>query len=124
MIPDVRTYRVVDMGSRKVIGTLDEWFVAENAKLGATFVMRGTTWRFVEFKEDRILVEAVGEIGDVPSWTGEGIPVAFPVAQEGGRLRGTLDFGGCPPGGRGGREGQGENAGPGREARPPGKRGG
>src|SRR2546428_5932997 len=120
MIPDVRTYRVVDMGSRKVIGTLDEWFVAENAKLGATFVMRGTTWRFVEFKEDRILVEAVREIGDVPSWIGEGIPVSFPVAQEGGRLRGTLDFGGDPPGGRGSREVHEELSGPCRETVPPG----
>ena len=101
MIPDVHTYRVVDMGSRKVIGTLDEWFVAENAKLGATFVMRGTTWRFVEFKEDRILVEAVREIGDVPSWIGEDIPVSFPVAQEVGRLRGTMDFGGYPAGDEG-----------------------
>src|SRR6267143_1305519 len=104
MIPDVRTYRVVDMGSRKVIGTLDEWFVAENAKLGATFVMRGTTWRFVEFKEDRILVEAVREIGDVPSWIGEDIPVSFPVAQEVGRLRGTLEFGGYPAGAEGSRK--------------------
>src|SRR5439155_16908639 len=57
MIPDVRTYRVVDMGSRRVIGTLDEWCVAEHAKLGAAFVMRGPTWRYAEFKEDRILVE-------------------------------------------------------------------
>src|SRR5256712_9628926 len=104
MIPDVRTYRVVDMGSRRVIGTLDEWVVAEHAKLGATFVMRGTTWRFVEFKEDRILVEAVREIGDVPSWIGEDIPVSFPVAQEVGRLRGTLDFGGYPAGPEGTRQ--------------------
>jgi Lhr-like helicase len=34
MIPDIRTYRVSDIPSRKDIGTLDEWFVAENAKLG------------------------------------------------------------------------------------------
>src|SRR5206468_10181605 len=57
-------------------------------------VMRGTTWRFVEFKEDHLLVEAVREIGDVPSWIGEDIPVSFAVAQEVGRLRGTLDFSG------------------------------
>ena len=94
MIPDVRTYRVVDVSSRRMIGTLDEWFVAESAKLGATFVMRGTTWRFVEFKEDHLLVEAVREIGDVPSWIGEDIPVSFAVAQEVGRLRGTLNFSG------------------------------
>src|SRR2546426_4196271 len=102
MIPDVHTYRVIDVSSRRMIGTLDEWFVAENAKLGATFVMRGTTWRFVEFKEDHLLVEAVREIGDVPSWIGEGIPVAFALAQEVGRLRGTLDFGGYSGGDQGG----------------------
>ncbi len=101
MIPDVRTYRVIDMVSRRVIGTLDEWFVAENAKLGGSFVMRGTTWRFVEFKEDHILVEPVREIGDVPSWIGEDIPVSFAVAQEVGRLRGSLDFAGYPAGDEG-----------------------
>ena len=101
MIPDVRTYRVVDVTSRRVIGTLDEWFVAENAKLGASFVMRGTTWRFVEFKEDHILVEPVRDIGDVPSWIGEDIPVSFAVAQEVGRLRGTLDFAAYPAGDEG-----------------------
>ena len=92
MIRDVRTYRVVDITTRRVIGTLDEWFVAENAKPGQTFVMRGTTWRFVEHKEDHLLVEPVREIGDVPSWIGEDIPVSFGVAQEVGRLRGSLDF--------------------------------
>jgi len=93
MIPDVRTYRVIDLASRRVIGTLDEWFVAENAKPGRTFVMRGTTWRFVELKEDHILAEPVREIGDVPSWVGEDLPVPFAVAQEVGRIRETLDFG-------------------------------
>ncbi len=91
MIPDVKTYRVVDLGSRRVIGTLDEWFVAENAKLGQSFIMRGTAWRFVDFKEDHILVEPVKEIGDVPSWVGEDIPVPFDVAQEVGRLRRERD---------------------------------
>ncbi len=92
MIPDVKTYRVIDLVSRRVIGTLDEWFVAENGRVGQTFVMRGTTWRFVEVKEDHLLAEPVREIGDVPSWVGEDIPVPFDVAQEVGRLRGTLDF--------------------------------
>lgn len=92
MIPDVRTYRVIDMASRRVIGTLDEWFVAESGKPGRTFVMRGTTWRVVELEEDHILAEPVGEIGDVPSWVGEDLPVPFDVAQEVGRIRGSLDF--------------------------------
>jgi ATP-dependent Lhr-like helicase len=92
MIPDVRTYRVQDVATRKVIGTLDEWFVAENAKVGNTFVMRGTAWRFVEFREEVLLVEPVQHIGEVPSWVGEDIPVPFEVAQEVGALRGALDF--------------------------------
>src|SRR3989442_14157685 len=87
MIPNVKPYRLVDISSRRAIGTLDEWFVAENAKLGESFIMRGTAWRFVDFKEDHILVEPVREIGDVPSWVGEDIPVPFAVAQEVGRLR-------------------------------------
>jgi len=92
MIPDVRTYRVIDLSSRRVIGTLDEWFVAENAKLGQSFIMRGTAWRFVDFKEDHVLVEPVKEIGDVPSWVGEDIPVPFEVAQEVGRIRREKDL--------------------------------
>src|SRR3989441_89068 len=96
MIPDVKTYRVVDMSSRRAIGTLDEWFVAENAKLGESFIMRGTAWRFVDFKEDHILVEPVREIGDVPSWVGEDIPVPFDVAQEVGRIRRERDLSAYP----------------------------
>src|SRR3989442_1102822 len=92
MIPDVKTYRVIDLSSRRPIGTLDEWFVAENAKLGESFIMRGSAWRFVDFKEDHLLVEPVREIGDVPSWVGEDIPVPFDVAQEVGRIRQERDL--------------------------------
>src|SRR5207245_3124212 len=92
MILDVKTYRVIDLSSRRAIGTLDEWFVAENAKLGESFIMRGSAWRFVDFKEDHVLVEPVREIGDVPSWVGEDIPVPFEVAQEVGRIRRERDL--------------------------------
>jgi ATP-dependent Lhr-like helicase len=96
MIPDVRTYRVVDLSSRRTIGTLDEWFVAENAKLGASFIMRGTAWRVIDIKEDHLLVEPVREIGDVPSWVGEDIPVPFEVAMEVGRIRRERSLEGYP----------------------------
>src|SRR5256712_8013121 len=101
MIPDVKTYRVIDLSSRRAIGTLDEWFVAENAKLGESFIMRGTAWRFVDFKEDHILVEPVREIGDVPSWVGDDIPVPFAVAQEVGLLRRERDLAAYPVNDRG-----------------------
>ncbi|HKW43035.1 MAG TPA: DEAD/DEAH box helicase, partial [Thermoplasmata archaeon] len=104
MIPDVKTYRVIDLSSRRVIGTLDEWFVAENAKLGQNFIMRGTAWRFVDFKEDHVLVEPVKEIGDVPSWVGEDIPVPFEVAQEVGRIRREHDLSKYPVNAHGSKE--------------------
>jgi ATP-dependent Lhr-like helicase len=96
MIPDVNTYRVIDITTRRTVGTLDEWFVTEHAKLGATFVMRGSSWRFVEFKESTILVEPIAEMGSVPSWLGEEIPVPFDVAMEVGRLRRLRDYSAYP----------------------------
>lgn len=96
MIPDIKTYKVIDITTRRNVGTLDEWFVSEHAKVGATFVMRGSSWRFVEFKDDTMLVEPISEMGSVPSWLGEEIPVPFDVAMEVGRLRRTRDFSGYP----------------------------
>src|SRR5205823_3573907 len=93
--------QLVAIASRRAIGTLDEWFVAENAELGESFIMRGTAWRFVDFKEDHILVEPVREIGDVPSWVGEDIPVPFAVAQEVGRVRRERDLAAYPVNDRG-----------------------
>jgi ATP-dependent Lhr-like helicase len=96
MIPDVNTYKVIDITTRRTVGTLDEWFVTEHAKLGSTFVMRGSSWRFVEFKESTILVEPIVEMGSVPSWLGEEIPVPFDVAMEVGRLRRLRDYSAYP----------------------------
>jgi len=96
MIPDERTYRIRDISSRGIIGSLDESFVASYAEPYATFITRGRTWRVVEVREDEILVEQVREIGAVPSWIGEEIPVPFEVAQEVGALRRHLEFGPYP----------------------------
>jgi ATP-dependent Lhr-like helicase len=90
MIPDERTYRIRDVSTRGVIGTLDESFVATVAEPYATFVARGRTWRVVEVEEDEILVEEINEIAATPSWTGEEIPVPFEVAQEVGSMRRLL----------------------------------
>ena len=90
MIPDERTYRIRDVSSRAVIGTLDESFVATYIEPYATFVSRGRTWRVVEVGEDEVMVEQVREIGATPSWVGEEIPVPYEVAQEVGAMRRLL----------------------------------
>ena len=87
MIPDEKTYPVIDISTRKSIGTLDESFVLSSAFEGEKFILRGRPWMIVKREDTEILVSPIKEIGTVPSWVGEDIPVPFEVAQEVGRLR-------------------------------------
>ncbi|MGD0256469.1 MAG: DEAD/DEAH box helicase [Thermoplasmata archaeon] len=95
LIPDERTYRLRDIATRRLIGTLDERFVLTQimAQPDQIFLLHGQTWKVVEFREGELLVEPVHEIGAEPRWAGEDLPVPFDVAQEIGRMRreGTLD---------------------------------
>ncbi len=92
MIPDERVFFIRDISDRAIVGTLDESFVISFAEPFATFIAKGRNWRIIDMEEDELLVEQVGEIGSVPSWVGEDIPVPFKVAEEVGRLRRLLDF--------------------------------
>ncbi|MDR0522839.1 MAG: DEAD/DEAH box helicase [Candidatus Methanoplasma sp.] len=96
MIPDEKTYLVRDIGSRAVIGTLDESFVVSFAEPYAMFIAKGRTWRVVELREDELLVEEVKAVGSVPSWVGSDIPVPFEVAMEVGRMRRLMNLGDYP----------------------------
>jgi ATP-dependent helicase Lhr and Lhr-like helicase len=94
LIPDERTYRLRDIATRKLIGTLDERFVLTQilASPSEIFLLYGRTWKVVEHREGELLVETVSEIGQEPRWVGEDLPVPFAVAQEIGRLRRTRDL--------------------------------
>lgn len=87
MIPDEKTFMAVDISTRKKVGKLDESFVLNSGFEGARFILRGRPWVIVKREDEEILVAQSREIGDVPSWTGEDIPVPFEVAREVGRLR-------------------------------------
>jgi len=90
MIPDEKTYVAVDISSRKRIGKLDESFVLNYGFEGARFILHGRPWIIVKREEEEILVSQSKEIGEVPSWTGEDIPVPYSVAQEVGRVRRSI----------------------------------
>jgi ATP-dependent Lhr-like helicase len=87
MIPDEKSYRIVDITTRKSIGTLDEFFIATYGEVGVRFIVKGASWRIVEIRDDSVLVEPSAELGAVPGWIGEEIPVPFEAAQEVGMLR-------------------------------------
>ena len=87
MIPDEKTYAAVDISSRKKVGRLDESFVLSSGFEGEKFILRGRPWIIVKKDEDKLLISPVKEIGNVPTWVGEDIPVPFEVALEVGKMR-------------------------------------
>lgn len=87
MIPDEKTYPVIDISTRKSIGTLDESFVLSSGFEGEKFILRGRPWMIVKREDNELLVSPIKEIGIIPSWIGEDIPVPYEVALQVGKLR-------------------------------------
>ncbi|MEK6974995.1 MAG: DEAD/DEAH box helicase [Candidatus Thermoplasmatota archaeon] len=98
LIPDEKTYRVIDESAKRSIGTVDDAFVLASMPPGALVVMAGRSWRVLEIEpaEGRVRVAPVKDLGPVPQWSGSQLPVSFDVAQETAHLRGDLLAGTIP----------------------------
>lgn len=92
MIPDEKSYLVIDETTDTPVGTLDEAFVAEYGEPGVKFVFRGSLWKIKSLTSDIIYVTPVEDpTGAIPSWVGEEVPVPLSVAQEVGWIRGYVE---------------------------------
>ena len=92
MIPDEQNFRVVDMASGRTVGTLSERFVVNFAAPGEVFIQGGEMWRITNVDEDdeQVKVTPVEDPGgEVPSWTGQEIPVPYAVASTARNTRET-----------------------------------
>jgi ATP-dependent Lhr-like helicase len=92
MIPDEKDYLVLDGKDDSPVGVLQEAFVAEYAKPGVKFTLRGSVWRILNIYNDKIYVKAEDDpTGAIPSWIGEEIPVPYEIAQEVGQIKAKIE---------------------------------
>jgi ATP-dependent Lhr-like helicase len=88
MIPDEKQYLIIDQSNDEAVGVLDEAFVAEYGEPGRKFIVRGSPWRMMSIRGDKIYVKPIRDpTGSIPSWVGEEIPVPFEIGQEVGSIR-------------------------------------
>lgn len=91
VIPDQRSYKVIDTTTNSFVGSLDEEFIASHGNSGSSFIVRGRPWKILSVENEKVFVEAIDDIeSSIPAWEGELIPVPFEVAQEVGTLRKEL----------------------------------
>jgi ATP-dependent Lhr-like helicase len=94
MIPDEKDYLIIDVDGDAPVGILQEAFVAEYAKPGVKFTLRGSPWKILNIHNDKIYVRAEDDpTGAIPSWVGEQIPVPLEVALEVGKIKGYVEDG-------------------------------
>ena len=87
MLKDEKVFKVIDTASRRPVGTLNEGFVATYIEAGVKFIVRGRPWVVIEIEDDEVIAAPSDDIGAIPSWIGEEIPVPFEVAHEVGHVR-------------------------------------
>lgn len=92
-IPDVEAFDVVDLASRRRVGSLDGEFVVSSLAEGSEFVLGGRVWEVVKISIDdgKLFVKpSEGAEAAIPAWVGEDLPVPYKVAREVGALRRRL----------------------------------
>lgn len=87
MIPSERFYTVIDSVTDEIVGEVSDKFIEAllYAERPTPFILAGKAWRILDIDEERlrITVEPIAELaGEVPSWSGELIPVTREVAEE------------------------------------------
>ncbi len=92
MIPDEKDYLIIDVDDDSPVGILQEAFVAEYAKPGVKFTLRGSPWKILNVHNDKIYVRSEDDpTGAIPSWVGEQIPVPLEVALEVGEIKAFVE---------------------------------
>jgi ATP-dependent Lhr-like helicase len=91
-IKDERTYPVIDLTTMKPVGIIGEEEMVLRARKGATFIIRGRTWKIHQIGQDgRVFVDPIEDpTARIPGWDGEILPVPFDVAQETAKMRGEI----------------------------------
>ncbi len=84
MIVDETKYNVMDIETRRIIGTLDSDFVY-TFKEDEVIILGGVPWQVIEVDHEKLLVKVSKNIfvenSTLPKWLGENIPVSKEVAQ-------------------------------------------
>jgi len=87
MIPKKETFTVLQeysFGRKKKIGELDSLFVYRSLSTGMIIKLAGYNWKVVEIdeKNHEVIVTKTEEIGEAPTWKGEGPPRDQTVTKE------------------------------------------
>lgn len=83
-IPDVRSYRVINIANNRYIGRLDEAFVV-SIEVSVKIILKGEVWKILAIDEDDLVLRVSPQVdfeAAIPSWKGELIPISPLVAQK------------------------------------------
>jgi len=83
MIPDEKSYDVINISTKSKIGVLHEEFVSKHGTPGTIFIIRGLPWKIEKIEKNKVFVSLEKDLESaIPSWEGELLPVPYEVAQK------------------------------------------